>query len=123
MPKRIEKCRVCGSNELELVFDLGNQCLTGVFPTTPSEDITKGPIELVRCCSDNGCGLVQLRDSYDVDEMYGNNFTKATPSAQCHGQVSGKNTRSFSVDCARNTPAMVSAFNQNPYTQSLNSWA
>ena len=57
------------------------------------------------------------------DQMYGNNFTKAIPSAQCHGQVSGKNTRSFSVDCARNTPNMVSAFNQNPYTQPLNSWA
>ena len=40
-----------------------------------------------------------------------------------HGRVAGKNTRNSSIDCARNTPAMVSAFNQNPYTQSLNSWA
>jgi len=57
------------------------------------------------------------------DEMYGNNFTKAIPSMQTHGRVAGKNTRNSSIDCARNTPAMVSAFNQNPYTQSLNSWA
>ena len=56
-------------------------------------------------------------------EMYGNNFTKATPSMQTHGRVAGKNTRNSSIDCARNTPGMVSAFNQNPYTQSLNSWA
>ena len=55
--------------------------------------------------------------------MYGNNFTKATPSMQTHGRVAGKNTRNSSIDCARNTPGMVSAFNQNPYTQSLNSWA
>ena len=57
------------------------------------------------------------------DEMYGNNFTKAIPSMQTHGRVAGKNTRNSSIDCARNTPAMISAFNQNPYTQSLNSWA
>lgn len=57
------------------------------------------------------------------DELYGNNFTKSIPSMETHGRVAGKNTRSFSVDCARNTPNMVSAFNQNPYTQPLNSWA
>tara|TARA_B100001287_G_scaffold118573_1_gene99812 strand:- start:682 stop:2481 length:1800 start_codon:yes stop_codon:yes gene_type:complete len=57
------------------------------------------------------------------DEMYGNNFCKQTPSMSTHGRVAGKNTRNSSIDCARNTPAMVSAFNQNPYTQSLNSWA
>ena len=57
------------------------------------------------------------------DEMYGNNFCKQTPSMSTHGRVSGKNTRNSSIDCARNTPGMVSAFNQNPYTQSLNSWA
>ena len=57
------------------------------------------------------------------DELYGNNFTKSIPSMETHGRVAGKNTRSFSVDCARNTPAMMNAFNQNPYTQPLNSWA
>ena len=56
-------------------------------------------------------------------EIYGNNFCKQTPSMSTHGRVAGKNTRNSSIDCARNTPAMVSAFNQNPYTQSLNSWA
>lgn len=55
-------------------------------------------------------------------ETYGN-FTKQTPSMSTHGRVAGKNTRNSSIDCARNTPGMVSAFNQNPYTQSLNSWA
>ena len=55
-------------------------------------------------------------------ESYGN-FCKQTPSMSTHGRVSGKNTRNSSIDCARNTPGMVSAFNQNPYTQSLNSWA
>jgi hypothetical protein len=55
-------------------------------------------------------------------ETYGN-FTKQTPSMTTHGRVAGKNTRNLSIDCARNTPGMMNAFNQNPYTQSLNSWA
>ena len=55
-------------------------------------------------------------------ETYGN-FTKQTPSMSTHGRVAGKNTRNSSIDCARNTPGMMNAFNQNPYTQSLNSWA
>tara|TARA_B100000886_G_scaffold247804_1_gene174479 strand:+ start:3712 stop:5514 length:1803 start_codon:yes stop_codon:yes gene_type:complete len=55
-------------------------------------------------------------------ETYGN-FSKQTPSMSTHGRVAGKNTRNSSIDCTRNNPAMVSAFNQNPYTQSLNSWA
>ena len=55
-------------------------------------------------------------------ETYGN-FSKQTPSMSTHGRVAGKNTRNSSIDCARNTPGMVRAFNQNPYTQSLNSWA
>lgn len=56
-------------------------------------------------------------------ELYGNHFCKQTPSISTHGRVAGKNTRNSSIDCARNTPGMVSAFNQNPYTQPLNSWA
>ena len=55
-------------------------------------------------------------------ETYGN-FSKQTPSMSTHGRVAGKNTRNSSIDCVRNTPGMVSAFNQNPYTHSLNSWA
>mgnify|MGYP001191264880 CR=1 FL=1 len=55
-------------------------------------------------------------------ETYGN-FTKQTPSMSTHGRVAGKNTRNSSIDCARNTPGMMNAFNQNPYTHSLNSWA
>lgn len=52
-----------------------------------------------------------------------NNMPKAAPTMQTHGEMSGKNTRERAVDCQRNNPDMVSAFNQNPYTQSLNSWA
>ena len=51
------------------------------------------------------------------------NMPKAAPSQQLVGQLSGKHTRERAVNCQRNNPAMVQAFNNNPYSQSLQSWA
>lgn len=74
MFKLINKCRICGSNHLTTVMNLGNQALTGVFPRDKDEKVTSGPVELVKCTSENGCGLVQLKQSYDMSEMYGMNY-------------------------------------------------
>lgn len=70
----ITRCRACGGAELRSVFALGEQALTGVFPRSPDAAITCGPVELVRCAAPGGCGLVQLRQSYDASEMYGENY-------------------------------------------------
>src|SRR5262249_19960189 len=72
MIREITHYRVCGSAELASVLDLGSQALTGVFPKKKSEAITSGPLELVKC--QGGCGLVQLRQSYDMSELYGANY-------------------------------------------------
>ncbi len=69
--KEIEKCRVSGSKNLVSVLNLGHQVLTGVFPKSTSEQITSGPLELVWCPES---GLLQLRHSYNPDEMYGQNY-------------------------------------------------
>jgi NDP-4-keto-2,6-dideoxyhexose 3-C-methyltransferase len=68
-------CRICGSNALALVVDLGDQALTGVFPrdrATAETGVTKGPLRLVQC--EGECGLVQLGHTYDPSEMYGENY-------------------------------------------------
>src|SRR5690349_19343525 len=71
MYSEISACRVCGGAHIVPVLSLGDQYLTGVFPRSTSERITKGPLQLVWC---NDCGLVQLRHSYSLDEMYGDNY-------------------------------------------------
>jgi hypothetical protein len=53
------------------MLSLGKQFLTGVFPKTPKENLTKGPLDLVWC---SNCGLLQMRQSYSLDEMYGENY-------------------------------------------------
>ncbi len=69
--KEINACRVSGSKNLISVLNLGEQVLTGVFPTDKKTQITSGPLELVLCPES---GLLQLKHSYDLDEMYGMNY-------------------------------------------------
>jgi NDP-4-keto-2,6-dideoxyhexose 3-C-methyltransferase len=72
---RIERCRICGNTELVEVLDLGIQALTGVFPRTRDEPVTRGPLKLVKCTGGGrACGLLQLEHSYDGSEMYGQNY-------------------------------------------------
>ncbi len=71
MTKRIQQCRVSGSTNLVTVLSLGDQALTGVFPSSADAPVTVGPLELVWCPES---GLLQLAHSYDAGEMYGENY-------------------------------------------------
>jgi len=72
---KTEKCRICGNANLVPIADLGVQFLTGVFPKQVEENITQGPLRLVKCHgNENVCGLLQLEHSYDLGEMYGRNY-------------------------------------------------
>lgn len=74
--KRPGTCRICGNHNLEQVLDLGEQMLTGVFPSSKDATafVTTGPLRLVKCMGKDTCGLVQLEHSYDLSEMYGTNY-------------------------------------------------
>jgi C-methyltransferase-like protein/putative zinc binding protein/methyltransferase family protein len=77
MVRSIDNCRICGNKYLAPLLDLGEQFLTGVFPKTLGERITKGPLALVKCDDEHNpsaCGLVQLKHSYAREEMYGENY-------------------------------------------------
>ena len=71
MYNEITKCRISGSENLITVLSLGEQTLTGVFPKSEDEKITKGPVDMVWCPDG---GLLQLKQSYSLDEMYGDNY-------------------------------------------------
>ena len=71
MYKEIDKCRISGSTHLITVLSLGEQYLTGVFPKSVDEKVSRGPIDLVWCPES---GLLQMRQSYPLDEMYGDNY-------------------------------------------------
>jgi hypothetical protein len=67
----ITKCRICSSANLIPILSLGEQYLTGAFPKSKEQDVTRGPLDLVWCPES---GLVQLKQSYSTSEMYGSNY-------------------------------------------------
>jgi hypothetical protein len=69
--RKLSHCRASGSTHLVNVLSLGEQALTGVFPRSADTKVTSGPLELVWCPDS---GLLQLNHSYDLDEMYGDNY-------------------------------------------------
>ena len=68
---RLTSCRICGSDDLHLVMDLGSQSLTGRFPAEGEPDPPTAPLELIRC---EACGLVQLRHSVKLSEMFSERY-------------------------------------------------
>jgi NDP-4-keto-2,6-dideoxyhexose 3-C-methyltransferase len=72
----IERCRICGNANLEVILDLGEMALTGVFPRSPTQPVERGPLRLVKCSGGPGacCHLVQLAHTYELGAMYGDNY-------------------------------------------------
>jgi SAM-dependent methyltransferase len=69
-----KNCRICGNADFRSLVHLGEQCLTGRFPKSATQPLTRGPLELVKCHGPGSCGLVQLHHIYDPDEMYGEGY-------------------------------------------------
>ena len=79
MTKPITKCRICDNENLEVILDLGEQTLSGIFPDKPELE-HKCSLKLVKCSDTyhkgmrNACGHIQLEATFDPDVMYGKDY-------------------------------------------------
>ena len=65
-------CRSCHSKKLLKAFDLGSQKLSGIFPKSKNqENVPQGSLAMVFC---DKCKLLQLKNSFDANIMYGMNY-------------------------------------------------
>lgn len=78
--KEIDRCRICGSEHLLDVFDVGSQSITSRFPAFDEPDPPVMPMIVTQCQGD--CGLVQMRHTVPPNDMY----------FQTYGYRSGLNT-------------------------------
>ncbi len=69
MYHEIKQCRA-GGLELDHIYSLGTQAMSGLFPK-PGEEIEFAPLDLVWS---EGSGLLQLKHSCDPVGMYGSNY-------------------------------------------------
>lgn len=74
--KKIESCRICGNTNLIEVLSLGKQALTGIFPKEKDQDVSIVPLTIVKCHGevDEVCHLLQLENTYSLEQMYGDNY-------------------------------------------------
>lgn len=70
MITQIKQCRMCGSDELKLFLDLGDQ--PPANRNVPKDDwlVHPEPLYPLRVCLCETCSLVQLLDSVDKEEMF-----------------------------------------------------
>ena len=66
----IISCRLCKSNDIIEILNLGNLALSGVFPCE-NEEIASLPIALCEC---RKCGLIQLYHDFDIKLLYGETY-------------------------------------------------
>lgn len=100
MFKAIDACRICGNKSLEVVLELGEQSLTGIFPKSRGTPLTRGPLTLVKCVGDSVCGLLQLAHSYSLDEMYGEHYgyrSGLNPSMVAHLRSKVRRIKSYGL--------------------------
>ena len=65
--------------------------MTGIFPSSKKTKISFGELSLVKC---EKCNLLQLKDNFDHDEMYGSNYgymSSLNKSMKFHLLVKAKN--------------------------------
>lgn len=65
--RSIANCRLCRSEKLVELFELGTFVSCGYFPEPDEEDEPAAPLCLLRC---EDCGLVQLKHDFELDELY-----------------------------------------------------
>ena len=65
----IEHCRICKSDKLVDILDLGSQGLASRFPSLAEPDPQKVPLVLVKC-ENLDCCLVQLKHTVTNTELY-----------------------------------------------------
>ena len=71
--RTIEKCRVCGAQNLLSILSLGELYVSDFLDSPDKTKGIKAPLELVLCnVKDGGCGLLQLRHTVSNEAMYRN---------------------------------------------------
>ncbi len=115
-PVPVTACRICGNPQLETVLDLGQQALTGVFPK-PGVQVEGGPLVLVKCHGRDGCcGLVQLGHTYDLGELYGDNYGYRSGLNASMVRHLGEKVRALQARCPLNPGDLVLDIGSNDGT-------
>ena len=69
--KEISKCRICKSDRIKKILDLGDQAFTGKFSTSYKKNISKSPLSISLCLK---CKFVQLSHNFSSSYLYNHEY-------------------------------------------------
>ena len=69
--KKISKCRICKSDKIKKILDLGDQAFTGKFSTSYKKNISKSPLSISLCLK---CKFVQLSHNFSSSYLYNQEY-------------------------------------------------
>jgi len=73
MTTEIYRCRICDCDDLLNIIDLGNHYIGSYFPKIDENFTLRSPLVLCKC-QNKKCELVQLRYTFEPDQMYKNHY-------------------------------------------------
>ncbi|WP_269606530.1 methyltransferase domain-containing protein [Prochlorococcus marinus] len=101
--KSLDKCVVCGSDNLQSIFNLSNIFLTGYFPLKNETNLIKTPITLNLC---NECNNIQMKEKVDPKNMFVNYWYRSSTTNTMKDHLQRivhnygiKNGRLFDIGC------------------------
>ncbi len=117
--KKIKKCRICKSEKIQNILNLGYQSLTGKFPKSLNKNIIKTPLSICICKS---CKFVQLSHDFNNSFLYNleygyesginstmkNHLTNITKKIS---KIKKFNDKSVVVDIASNDGTLLNSYN------------
>lgn len=120
--KIINICRVCGSNDLVQVLDLGRQPLANLLKKSESEKEKSFPLSITFC---NNCSLVQLEETIDKEVLFSNYVwvTGTSDTAKEYAEIffdrtvnnTGLSKNELVVEIASNDGTFLKQFIRNGY--------
>lgn len=69
--KKITKCRICKSDKIKKVLDLGNQAFTGKFPNLKNINVSETPLCISMCLK---CKFIQLAHNFKSSYLYNSEY-------------------------------------------------
>lgn len=119
--RTIDKCRVCGSQNLSSILSLGDLYVSDFLGSPDNSKSIKAPLELVLCnVKDGGCGLLQLRHTVSNEAMYRNYWYRSGINktmtdeligiAEKAGSVANLKSNDFVMDIGANDGTLLRGY-------------
>lgn len=109
--KSINSCRLCGNDNIPIIWDFGKSPLANEFKTNIDHDQEIFPLKYFKC---SNCHSVQLKDEIDSDILFKNYMYESPPNLIPHFNELANTTSNF-LNLNKDTDLILDIGSNNGY--------